>query len=108
MFRSTVLFPVEVTSTIETASELINYQKNCQKTEKEYVSKSTNRSIYIYKCTEFCYKGRVSTVAFSPNGKAIASGSQDGTIKLWNTRTGRCLDTMRSDRPYERMNITGV
>jgi len=50
----------------------------------------------------------VYTVAFSPNGKTIASGSQDGTIKIWNIRTGKCLDTMRSDRPYERINITGV
>ena len=50
----------------------------------------------------------VYTVAFSPNGKTIASGSQDGTIKRWSVRTGRRLGTLRSDRPYERMNITGV
>ncbi|KAJ5152980.1 G-protein beta WD- 40 repeats containing protein [Penicillium canariense] len=34
------------------------------------------------------HKGNVNTVAFSPDGKQFASGSSDGTIKLWNTATG--------------------
>jgi WD40 repeat protein len=39
----------------------------------------------------------------------LASGSSDdGTIKLWDVHAGECLKTLRSDRPYERMNITGV
>ena len=51
---------------------------------------------------------RVTSVCFSSNGQTLASGSLDGTIKLWNTQTGECLKTLRPDRPYERMNITGV
>ena len=39
---------------------------------------------------------------------AIASGSDDGTIKLWDVQSGDCLATLRPDRLYERMNITGV
>nr|WP_256871899.1 hypothetical protein [Nostoc sp. TCL26-01] len=38
----------------------------------------------------------------------LASGSNDETIKLWDVQTGECLKTLRSDRPYEGMNITGV
>jgi len=50
----------------------------------------------------------VRSVAFSPNGQTVASSSDDSTIKIWDVKTGKCLKTLRSDRPYERMNITGV
>jgi WD40 repeat protein len=50
----------------------------------------------------------VRSVAFSPDGRMLASGSKDGTIKYWDARTNACLKTLRSERPYERMNITGV
>jgi WD40 repeat protein len=30
----------------------------------------------------------VYTVAFNPTGKVIASGSEDGMIRLWNVATG--------------------
>lgn len=52
--------------------------------------------------------GAVWSIAFAPHGKTLVSGSQDETIKLWNIETGECLKTLRSDRPYERMNITGI
>ena len=50
----------------------------------------------------------VMSVHYSSDGETLASGSLDGTIKLWNTQTGVCLKTLRPDRPYERMDITGV
>lgn len=38
----------------------------------------------------------------------LASGSRDDTIKLWGIKTGECLKSLRRNRPYEKMNITGV
>jgi WD40 repeat protein len=55
-----------------------------------------------------CHSRGVFSVAFSPQGTTLASGSQDETIKLWDVSTGECLKTLRSNRPYEGMNITGV
>lgn len=37
------------------------------------------------------HSGAVKTVAFSPDGKTLASGSEDNTIKLWELATGREL-----------------
>ena len=41
-----------------------------------------------------------------PDGKTVAGASLNGAIKLWRVQTGECLKTLRSDRPYESMNIT--
>lgn len=38
----------------------------------------------------------------------LISSSADETIRLWDMTTGECLKILRSDRPYEGMNITGV
>jgi WD40 repeat protein len=53
------------------------------------------------------HTGRIRAVAFSPDRGTFAS-SDGGMIKLWNVQTGRHLSTLRTDRPYERMNITNV
>jgi WD40 repeat protein len=40
------------------------------------------------------HTGWVVTVAFAPDGKTIASGSHDETLKLWDARTGKLLRTI--------------
>jgi WD40 repeat protein len=42
------------------------------------------------------------------DGKMLASGSHDGTVKIWEARAGICLKTLCCHRPYEGMDITGV
>lgn len=50
----------------------------------------------------------VRAVTMSSNGQTLASGSDDETIKLWDVKTGSELKTLRANRFYEGMNITGV
>ena len=47
-------------------------------------------------------------VVFSPQGYIAASASEDETIRLWDVITGESIQVLRSDRPYERMNIASV
>ncbi|MBD2194625.1 MULTISPECIES: WD40 domain-containing protein [Calothrix] len=37
----------------------------------------------------------VQSLAFSPDGNILASGSNDQTVRLWNIHTGQCLKTLR-------------
>ena len=39
------------------------------------------------------HTGGVISVAFSPNGKRVASGSGDNLVKIWDTETGALLSS---------------
>ncbi|WPJ66902.1 hypothetical protein SMAC4_14095 [Sordaria macrospora] len=40
------------------------------------------------------HSGSVRSVAFSPDGQRLASGSGDKTIKIWDPASGSCLQTL--------------
>ena len=67
-------------------------------------------NLATYECTKVLsgHTTTISAFSFNPIASVLASCSEDGEIKLWNYQSGECLKTMRSDRPYEGMNIAGV
>jgi WD40 repeat protein len=46
------------------------------------------------------HTGLVVALAYSPDGRTLASASADGTARLWDVATGRLLTKLQS--PYER------
>jgi WD40 repeat protein len=48
--------------------------------------------------------GTIYGVAFSPDGKILASGSQDNTVNFWDPRTGECTRTFRASLSVPKEN----
>ncbi len=54
------------------------------------------------------HQGIVQALKVSPDGRRLACCGNDGTIRLWDLESGHALSTLRRDRPYERLTITGI
>jgi WD40 repeat protein len=58
--------------------------------------------------TQVAHQGIVQSLRTSPDGRRLASCGDDSSIMIWDQHNGEHLQTLRRDRPYERLNITGV
>ena len=61
-------------------------------------------------CIRMCkaHQGIVQSLKISADGTKLASCGDDGAIMLWDLHSGQHLQTLRRDRPYERLTITGI
>ena len=50
------------------------------------------------------HSDKVRSVAFSPNGQYLASGSDDETVKLWLVESGECTRTMEG-HSYDVLSV---
>lgn len=48
------------------------------------------------------------TIAFSPDGSRLYTGSAEGIVDVWDTSSGQPIARRRIPDPYEGMNIRGV
>ena len=54
------------------------------------------------------HQGTVHSLKVSPDDSILASCGDDGAIRLWDLESGEPLQTLRRDRLYERLTITGI
>jgi WD40 repeat protein len=47
-------------------------------------------------------------MALSGDGRLLASAGHEGTVRLWEVPGGASPRTLRHDRAYERLDITGL
>lgn len=79
-------------------------------------SGSGDRTIKLWQvstgvCLDTLTRGHTAailSVAFSFDGQRLASGSEDENIRLWDVHKCSRLRQLKSDRVYERMEITGI
>ena len=51
------------------------------------------------------HQGTVHTLALSPDGKTLASGSQDMTVKIFDASRIKCIKTINFDQSVERVTF---
>ncbi len=54
------------------------------------------------------HTGTVWGVVLSADARLLASCSEDAPVRLWEVNSSTCLRILRSDRCYERVDITGL
>jgi WD40 repeat protein len=54
------------------------------------------------------HQGAIQSLSVSPDGRKLASCGDDGAITIWDLQSGQYLRSLRADRPYERLDISGV
>ncbi|HET8841747.1 MAG TPA: NACHT domain-containing protein, partial [Ktedonobacteraceae bacterium] len=54
------------------------------------------------------HQGTIWSLKTSPDGHRLASCGVDGTIKLWDLHSEEEVQTLRYERPYERLDIMGI
>jgi WD40 repeat protein len=54
------------------------------------------------------HQGAVQSLKISSDGRRLASCGDDNIIHVWDLESGEQLRTLQRDRPYERLDISGV
>jgi WD40 repeat protein len=58
--------------------------------------------------TQQAHQGWIRSLSVSPDGSTLVSSGEDGIIHLWDIERAELIRTLRIDRPYERMEISGL
>ena len=94
-----------LTTTNQNAKLALNKSKSLLDiTNKLLSKKDIDTLVQSFNFTPFVRENGPSTlfksVAISPDGKTIVSGSYDNTIKIWDNQSGECLNTLEGHSGY--------
>ncbi|KAK0741111.1 hypothetical protein B0T18DRAFT_332930, partial [Schizothecium vesticola] len=53
------------------------------------------------------HRSLVQSVALSRDGQRLASGSYDNTIKIWDSTSGQCLETLEGTPQWPSEYVLG-
>ncbi|EJD38212.1 WD40 repeat-like protein, partial [Auricularia subglabra TFB-10046 SS5] len=52
------------------------------------------------------HSGPVTAVAFSPAGKHLISGSEDGSVRIWDINTGTTIGILQGTQPVQYVAVS--
>lgn len=71
------------------------------------VGLNNNNLVYVWdiinnqlQCKLYGHDSMIRALAFSSNGKYLASASNDGTIRIWNYKSGECIQQINGDGSF--------
>jgi WD40 repeat protein len=82
--------------------KLDRFEQNLKQPRKSAFFQSINYTKISLAQTLTGHSYCVNSVAFSPDGQVLASGSDDKTIKLWEEKTGRIINSLSGHSSYVR------
>lgn len=53
--------------------------------------------LYHSICISAGHSEGISSVCFSHDGTRMISGSEDKTVKIWDAKTGKCVNTLEGE-----------
>ena len=83
----------------QNSKQVLIKSKNLLDITKKILEKKELINNFLYRpfLMEKGHLGFIKSIAISPDGKYIVSGSGDKTIKIWDFKTGMCLNTLEGN-----------
>jgi small GTP-binding protein len=81
--------------------EYMKLLQSCRAPAKQPVVEAESvRQQVAEKFIQLDYAASIRTLAFSPDGEYVLTGSDDRTVRLWDLDTGRCLRVLQGHTSY--------